>query len=101
MSLDTNAVLGLIWLGLIGAALTYYLWFRGIAKLGPESITGLGFLSPLSAVLLGWLLLGQDLSLLQSSGAVIVLASVWASNRANSPGRKMAGPQLRPQPVSP
>ena len=67
---DAKALAGLVWLGLIGAALTYYLWFRGIARLGPEAITGLGFLSPLSAVMLGWLVLGQGLSPLQSLGAL-------------------------------
>jgi probable blue pigment (indigoidine) exporter len=82
---DAKALAGLIWLGLIGAALTYYLWFRGIARLGPEAITGLGFLSPLSAVMLGWLVLGQGLSPLQSLGALIVLGSVWAGNVGGRP----------------
>lgn len=79
---DAGATAGLVWLGLIGAALTYYLWFRGIARFGPEAITGLGFLSPLAAVMLGWLVLGQGLSLWQSLGALIVLVSVWAGNLA-------------------
>jgi len=82
---DAKAIAGLVWLGLIGAALTYYLWFRGIARLGPEAITGLGFLSPLSAVILGWLVLGQGLSPLQSLGALIVLGSVWAGNVGGRP----------------
>lgn len=82
---DAKALAGLVWLGLIGAALTYYLWFRGIARLGPEAITGLGFLSPLSAVMLGWLVLGQGLSPLQSLGALIVLGSVWAGNVGGRP----------------
>lgn len=73
---------GLAWLGLIGAALTYYLWFRGIARLGPAAVTGFGFLSPLSAVVLGWLVLGQQLTGLQGLGALIVLASVWQGQRA-------------------
>lgn len=78
-------LIGLLWLGGVGAAFTYYLWFRGIARLGPASVTGMGFLSPLSAVILGWLFLGQSLSPLQSLGAVIILLSVWASQRAMRP----------------
>lgn len=88
---DAGATAGLVWLGLIGAALTYYLWFRGIARLGPEAITGLGFLSPLAAVMLGWLVLGQGLSLWQSLGALIVLASVWAGNLAGNRAGNGAG----------
>lgn len=67
---------GLVWLGLIGAALTYWLWFRGIDRLGPEAVTGLGFLSPLTAVVLGWAIVGEALSPLQLIGATIVLACV-------------------------
>jgi len=75
-------LLGLAWLGLIGAALTYFFWFRGIARLGPATITAFGFLSPLTAVLLGWAILGQSLTLLQFLGALIVLNSVWLGARA-------------------
>ncbi len=82
---DVTAIAGLIWLGLVGAALTYVLFFRGLAKLGPASVSVLGFLSPLSAVVLGWVILGQGLSLAQSLGAVIIVASVWAAQRAARP----------------
>ncbi|MQY49571.1 EamA family transporter [Rhizobiales bacterium RZME27] len=72
---------GFVWLGLFGAALTYFLWFRGIERVGPQSVTGLGFLSPLTAVLLGWIVLGETLSPLQVLGAIIVLVCVIAGAR--------------------
>jgi probable blue pigment (indigoidine) exporter len=75
-------VTGLAYLGLIGAALTYVLWFRGVAKLEPAVVSSLGFLSPISAVLLGWGVLGQSLSAAQLVGMAIVVASVWLSQRA-------------------
>lgn len=75
-------VTGLAYLGLIGAALTYVLWFRGVAKLEPAVVSSLGFLSPISAVLLGWSVLGQSLSAAQLAGMAIVVASVWLSQRA-------------------
>lgn len=74
-------VLGLAYLGVIGAALTYVLWFRGIARLGPGPVASLGFLSPLTAVVLGWLMLDQWLSTLQLAGMAAVLGSVWLSQR--------------------
>ncbi|MDZ5697079.1 EamA family transporter [Chelativorans sp. M5D2P16] len=73
---------GLVWLGLIGGALAYVVWFRGIARLGPPTVTAFSFLSPLSAVVLGWLVLGQALTPLQGLGAAIVLLSVWFGQRA-------------------
>jgi probable blue pigment (indigoidine) exporter len=84
-ALDGRNIAGFLWLGLFGAALTYYLWFRAIARLGPAAVTGLGFLSPLTAVLLGWALLGQTLTPQQTLGALIVLISIWLGGRASRP----------------
>ncbi|WP_028958711.1 EamA family transporter [Sulfitobacter sp. 20_GPM-1509m] len=74
--LTATNIAGFLWLGLIGAALTYFFWFRGIEQLGPAAITRFGFLSPLTAVILGWALLGETLSPAQLSGAVIVILCV-------------------------
>lgn len=89
-------VTGLAYLGLIGAALTYVLWFRGVSRLEPALVSSLGFLSPISAVLLGWGILGQSLSAAQMGGMAIVVASVWLSQRAQ---RLPAAPlAVRPAP---
>ncbi|WP_202730278.1 EamA family transporter [Achromobacter xylosoxidans] len=77
----TLNVLGIAYLGLVGAALTYVIWFRGLARLEPAAVSSLGFLSPVSAVLLGWALLDQRLSAAQMAGMVIVVGSVWLSQR--------------------
>lgn len=80
----TENLVGFLFLGLIGAAVTYIIWFRGLAKLGPAAISPLGFLSPLVAVVLGWAMLGQDLSWPQIAGMAVVLASVWLSQWAQA-----------------
>jgi len=77
-------LIGLGYLTLIGGALTYALWFRGLAILGPSSVASLGFLSPVSAVVLGGFYLNQQLSTLQFIGMVVILLSVWASQRAET-----------------
>lgn len=81
-SLTGTNVLGLAYLGLIGAGLTYVIWLRGIKLLQPSAVSILGFLSPLSATLLGWLTLNETLSGLQSLGMVIILASVFVGQYA-------------------
>ena len=81
--LSPTNLAGLAWLGLIGAAATYALWFRGVARIEPSAVAMLGMMSPVTAVTLGWIWLGQSLSLVQFLGAVIVLGSVWAGQRAN------------------
>ncbi len=75
--LEVGHIAGFTWLGLIGGALTYWLWFRGVARIEPGAISMLGLVSPVTAVGLGWIWLGQSLSPLQAIGAVVVLASVW------------------------
>lgn len=82
--LPTGAnLLGLAWLGLIGAALTYVLWFRGIARLESAVVSSLLFLSPVTAVLLGWVFLDQTLTLPQIAGVVFVIGSIWLAQRPN------------------
>jgi probable blue pigment (indigoidine) exporter len=65
-------------LTLVGTALAYTLWFRGIGRLPVGRVAFLGLLSPVVAVTSGWLVLGQSLSPGQALGAVIVLGSVAA-----------------------
>ncbi|MFB6888520.1 EamA family transporter [Kitasatospora sp. NPDC056327] len=86
-------LLGYGYLGLIGAAVAYALWFRGIRALPPTSVTFLALLSPVVATALGWLVLGQDLSPVQAVGAVIVLGSLVAAQtqRPRTPARPVAG----------
>ncbi|WP_068301912.1 EamA family transporter [Pararhodobacter sp. CCB-MM2] len=74
-------IAGFLWLGLIGAALSYVFWFRGIERLGPATVTSFGFLSPLTAVLLGWAIAGEALTPVQLAGAAIVLGCVWLGSR--------------------
>ena len=91
---QTNLV-GLAWLGLIGAAATYWLWFRGLARLDPGAVSILGMMSPVTAVALGWLWLGQALTAVQIAGALIVLGSVWGGQIANRPRLAGMNPSAR------
>ncbi len=81
-ALTRDNIFGFTYLGLIGAAFTYLLWFRGIAKLPSSLVASLGFLSPLMAVLLGWFVLGQHLNAQEITGVALVLGSVWLSQNA-------------------
>ncbi|MFF2041387.1 EamA family transporter [Kitasatospora sp. NPDC058170] len=99
-------LLGYGYLALIGAAVAYALWFRGIRALPPTSVAFLGLLSPVVATALGWLALDQDLSPVQGLGALIVLGSLVAAQtqrpRAAQPSR-LAQPSglAQPAPATP
>ncbi|GHA08760.1 ABC transporter permease [Streptomyces spiroverticillatus] len=85
-------LLGYGYLTLIGAAVAYALWFRGIKALSPTEVTFLGLLSPLVATVLGWALLGQQLTPLQLLGGLLALAAVaLAQLRPRGASRTVAG----------
>ena len=54
---------------------------RGIARLESAVISPLLFVSPLTAVLLGWTFLGQMLNSLPIAGVALVIGSIWLSQR--------------------
>jgi probable blue pigment (indigoidine) exporter len=76
--------LGYLYLGLVGALLAYVLWFRGVARLPPVAVSSLGLLSPLTATVLGWALLGQAMSGWSLAGFVMVIGSILAVQWAES-----------------
>jgi probable blue pigment (indigoidine) exporter len=84
-ALSTQNIAGFIYLGLVGAGLTYWLWFRGLQKLQAAAAASLGLLSPVTATVLGWLVLDQQLAPLQILGAAIILLSVWLGQWAARP----------------
>jgi probable blue pigment (indigoidine) exporter len=93
--LEPHYLGGIAYLSLIGGAATYFLWFRGIARIEPAAVSMLPMISPMTAVILGWVVLGQTLSPVQWLGAAIVLGSVWAGQRAGlaGPTPKQSGPE--------
>ena len=92
--LEARHLGGLVYLGLIGAALTYSLWFRGLARLGPATVSLLALTSPVTAVGIGWLALDQHLTVVQGLGVAVVLLSVaWGQRAAARPGT-LAAPLL-------
>ncbi|MEV0319174.1 EamA family transporter [Streptomyces sp. NPDC050658] len=69
-------IAGYAYLGIIGTAIAYALWFRGIERLPASSVSFLGLTNPVVATLAGLLLLGQTLTPWQVGGLVLVVASV-------------------------
>lgn len=75
------------YLSLAGAFVAYGLWFRGITRLPGVAVASLGLLSPLTAVLLGWIILSQSLSSTAFVGLAIVLISVLVVQRTSARAR--------------
>jgi probable blue pigment (indigoidine) exporter len=71
---------GYAYLSLVGTALAYVLWFRGLQLLPAFSASLLGLLSPVVATSAGWLVLHQRLSPGQTAGALLILGTLVAAN---------------------
>ena len=66
----------LIALAALSSAVAYLIFFRIIAKAGPSFVTLVTMLVPLSAIVLGILVLGESLSLHEALGATIIIAAL-------------------------
>jgi probable blue pigment (indigoidine) exporter len=85
---------GYVYLAVVGAAVAYPLWLRGIERLGGSATSFLAILSPLTAAVAGLFVLGQGLTFRQWIGFGIALGSVLAAQLA--PGRASDRARVRP-----
>jgi drug/metabolite transporter (DMT)-like permease len=73
---------GLAFLGLLGTALAFVWYYEGIRQLGAARTVVFNNLVPIFGVLLGWLVLGEPLSVSLIVGGAMALAGVFLVNRA-------------------
>lgn len=68
----TDAIIALIAMAVLSTALAYVIFFRILTRAGAMNILLVGFLVPVSAVLLGNLLLGEDLEFQDLAGMLLI-----------------------------
>ncbi|WP_460800697.1 EamA family transporter [Microbacterium sp. GXF6406] len=76
--IDAPVIAGYAWLGLIGALMTYTIWFAGIRHLPVTATALLGLLSPLVAAVLGAVIAGEALTAVQLFGFAVSLVAMVA-----------------------
>lgn len=86
--IDGPAVAGYAWLTVVGALLTYTIWFTGIRQLPITATALLGLLSPLVAAALGALIAGESLTPIQLLGFAIALSAMFAGQLRARPRRR-------------
>lgn len=72
-------LIGFSYLSVAGTAFAYVMWFRGIARLPASTMAFLGLLSPVVAILIGWIIAGEVLTPTQTAGTLLVLGSITAA----------------------
>lgn len=84
-SLTAQNLIGYTWLTTAGAAVSYAIWFRGVARLPVAQVSVLGLISPIVATTAGFVVLHQTLAPTQLLGAALVLAAIWIGQRTHPP----------------
>ncbi|MGK4583352.1 DMT family transporter [Kitasatospora sp. HPMI-4] len=90
-------LLGYGYLAVLNTALAYWLWFRGIGRLPATSVAFLSLLSPLSAAAIGWIALGQSLTVIQLLGMAVAFGGTLLGQQRAPKREPVAG--ATPQPV--
>ena len=66
-----------VYLGAIGSALAFYLWAFALERTTPTRVAISVTVNPISASLVGALLLGEPLSWTLGAGILTVFAGIW------------------------
>lgn len=80
-SLGPAQWMSLMYLGVLGSALAYIGYYDGIRKIGATRSGVFIALNPLTAVILGALLLGEQLTLAMCLGGGLILAGIFLCNK--------------------
>ena len=73
VAMSEESILPIFILGLVNTGIGCYMYFTSIGKLPVQTVSILGYLEPLSALVFSAILLGENLSLLQLIGAACIL----------------------------
>lgn len=77
--LEPKVFLSLLYIGAVSTAVAYVMWNKGLKVISASS-SGLFYLiQPIVGSFLGWLLLGEQISIGFVIGSAMILASVWIS----------------------
>jgi probable blue pigment (indigoidine) exporter len=75
-ALSGSALAALLYLGLVGSALGYVLWFRGLTRMDAGAVAVVGLVNPVVGTALGVLLLSEPFGAVSLAAVVVTLGSV-------------------------
>ena len=73
---------GILYSAILASVLGQFFWSQGVQKLGSTRTAIYGNLSPVIAMLGGWLLLQEHLTFAQITGALLIVCGIYAGRRS-------------------
>lgn len=102
VSWNTNAIVAVVWLGLLGSGLAYLVQFRLLARIGATGTSQLAYLLPVVGIISGAVMFGEQIDAIVIAGTALVLGGVALVNSRYGQrriwGRAMAQVEAAPKP---
>jgi drug/metabolite transporter (DMT)-like permease len=97
-----DAILAVVWLGLLGSGLAYLVQFRLLSRIGATGTAQLSYLLPVVGIISGAVMLGEQIDAVVIAGTALVLGGVALVNSRYGQrrvwGRAMAPAEVSPKP---
>lgn len=81
----TDTVIAVLFVGLLCTGVANWIWFWGLERLPAMQASFLTLIAPVVAAATGWIMLGESMTPMQITGAVLALGSVAAVNLPSRP----------------
>lgn len=82
VSITTHNIIPIIWLGLINTGFSCYLYFSSASKLPVQTVAISGYLEPVSACFMSFIILQEHMTIVQILGAaLIILGAIYGERK--------------------
>jgi drug/metabolite transporter (DMT)-like permease len=99
---SADAVIAVVWLGLLGSGLAYLVQFRLLSRIGATGTAQLSYLLPVVGLISGAVMFGEKIDAIVIAGTALVLGGVALVNSRYGQrriwGRSMASAEVAPKP---
>ncbi|MED4227247.1 DMT family transporter [Neobacillus cucumis] len=79
--LNSTSVIFILILGIVHTGLAYFLYFTSIQDLKVSTIAVLSYIDPISAVIIAAIFLGENMTVFQMIGGILILGSTFLSEK--------------------
>ena len=97
----TEAIVAIVWLGIVGSSMAYLIFFRLIRDWGPTRTTLVAYLLPIVGIVLGAVVLGEVIDARMIIGTALVIGGVALVNSRRWSRRLFARSGAEAPPIAP